>query len=175
VITRSSNNYGAYQFPEKFLPLMITNALEDRPLPIYGDGGQQRDWVHVEDNCRGILMVLERGRPGQIYNIGGLDVEVNLSMARRVLEAMGKPETLLSFVADRPGHDHRYALDCTKIRRELGWEPLIPLEEGLRRTIQWYQSNSKWVATVRGGEYRTYYDRYYENRNRYLPEVVQGG
>ena len=173
VITRSSNNYGSHQFPEKFLPLMITNALEDRPLPIYGDGRQQRDWIHVEDNCRAILAVLERGRLGEIYNIGGRDIEENLTMARRLLKLLGKPETLLSFVADRPGHDRRYALDCTKIKKELGWEPAISLEEGLRRTSQWYRSNPGWVAGVRGGEYRLYYEKYYENREASLNEIAR--
>lgn len=120
VVTRSSNNYGPFQFPEKFLPLMITNALGDKPLPIYGDGQQQRDWLHVEDNCRGILAVLDRGRVGEVYNIGGLDIVDNLAMARRLLSAMGKPETLLTYVKDRPGHDRRYALKCDKIDKELG-------------------------------------------------------
>ena len=120
MITRSSNNYGPYQFPEKFLPLMITNALDGRALPIYGDGRQQRDWLHVEDNCRGILAVLEQGRIGEIYNIGGVDVEENLAIARRLLRLIGRPESLLSYVQDRPGHDRRYALRCDKIERELG-------------------------------------------------------
>ncbi len=123
LITRSSNNYGPFQFPEKFLPLMITNALDDKPLPIYGDGKQQRDWLHVEDNCRGIFAVLERGRIGEVYNIGGLDIEENLTMARRLLRMMGKPETLLSYVKDRPGHDRRYALNCEKMEKELDWKP----------------------------------------------------
>jgi dTDP-glucose 4,6-dehydratase len=173
VITRSSNNYGSHQFPEKFLPLMITNALENQPLPIYGDGRQQRDWIHVEDNCRAILAVLERGRLGEIYNIGGCDIEENLTMARRLLKLLGKPETLLSFVADRPGHDRRYALDCTKIRKEFGWEPAISFEEGLRRTIEWYRSNPGWVAEVRGGEYRLYYERHYDNRDASLNEIAR--
>ena len=122
LITRSSNNYGPYQFPEKFLPLMITNALDDKPLPIYGDGKQQRDWLHVEDNCRGILAVLERGRIGEVYNIGGLDVEENLTIARTLLRLTGKPETLLSYVKDRPGHDRRYALHCDKMEKGPGLE-----------------------------------------------------
>src|SRR5947208_10990281 len=135
VITRSSNNYGPYQFPEKFVPLMITNALSDKALPVYGDGKQQRDWLHVEDNCRGILSVLEKGRIGEVYNIGGLDLEENLTMVRRILKLVGKTESLLSHVQDRPGHDRRYALDCRKIQTELDWRPVITLEEGLRRTI----------------------------------------
>jgi len=175
VITRSSNNYGPFQFPEKFLPLMITNALGDKPLPIYGDGLQQRDWLHVEDNCRGILAVLERGRIGEVYNIGGLDIVENLSIARRLLRVMGKPETLLSHVQDRPGHDRRYALKCEKIKHELGWKPLISLEDGLRRTIDWYGANASWMAAVRGGEYRSYYEKYYENRESSLHAIAQSG
>jgi dTDP-glucose 4,6-dehydratase len=171
VITRSSNNYGAFQFPEKFLPLMISNALEDKPLPIYGDGKQQRDWLHVEDNCRGILAVLERGRIGEVYNIGGDDVEENLTIARQLLRVLSKPETLLSYVSDRPGHDRRYALDCRKIANELGWKPRISLQDGLRQTIEWYQTNTAWVAGVRGGEYRSYYKKYYEDRDVVLPHA----
>lgn len=175
IITRSSNNYGPCQFPEKFLPLMITNALERKPLPIYGDGKQQRDWLHVEDNCRGILAVLERGRVGETYNIGGLDIVENLTMARRLLRLMGKPESLLSFVKDRPGHDRRYALNCRKVEKELGWKPQISLEEGLRQTIDWYQTNPAWVASVRDGEYRTYYEKFYENRNSSLRALAPSG
>jgi dTDP-glucose 4,6-dehydratase len=172
LITRSSNNYGPFQFPEKFLPLMITNALDNKPLPIYGDGKQQRDWLHVEDNCRGILAVLERGRIGGVYNIGGLAIEENLTMATRLLHAMGKPETLLSFVEDRPGHDRRYALNCKKMETEIGWKPAILLDEGLRRTIDWYMENSGWLAGVRGGDYHSYYEKYYENRNPSLRAIV---
>ena len=163
VITRASNNYGPFQFPEKFLPLMITNALDGKPLPIYGDGKQERDWLHVTDHCRGILAVLERGRIGEVYNIGGLDVVENLTMARRLLQATGKTESLLSYVKDRPGHDRRYALTCHKIERELGWKPAISLDDGLRQTIDWYRTNTKWVAGVRGGEYLTYYQKHYGN------------
>jgi dTDP-glucose 4,6-dehydratase len=173
LITRSSNNYGPFQFPEKFLPLMITNALDDQPLPIYGDGKQQRDWLHVEDNCRGILAVLERGRIGEVYNIGGLDVEENLTMAHRLLRAMEKPETLLTYVKDRPGHDRRYALTCDKMNRDLGWKPEISLDEGLRQTIDWYRNNTKWMAGVRGGEYLSYYEKYYENRDSSLHAIGQ--
>jgi dTDP-glucose 4,6-dehydratase len=168
LITRSSNNYGPYQFPEKFLPLMITNALDDKPLPIYGDGKQQRDWLHVEDNCRGILAVLERGRIGEVYNIGGLDVEENLTIARKLLQLTHKPETLLSYVKDRPGHDRRYALRCDKMLKDLGWKPVVPLDEGLQRTIDWYKTNARWMAGVRDGEYLSYYEKYYENRDSSL-------
>jgi dTDP-glucose 4,6-dehydratase len=172
VITRSSNNYGPYQFPEKFLPLMINNALEDKPLPIYGDGKQQRDWLHVEDNCRGILAVLERGRVGEVYNIGGVDITENLAIARNILHLLGKSESLLSYVTDRPGHDRRYALRCEKMDKELGWRTAIPLEDGLRQTIEWYKNNSDWMRGVRGGEYRAYYSKYYENRESSLHAIT---
>jgi dTDP-glucose 4,6-dehydratase len=165
VITRASNNYGPFQFPEKFLPLMITSALDGELLPIYGDGKQERNWLHVTDHCRGILAALERGRIGEVYNIGGLDVVENLTMARRVLRATGKTEALLSHVQDRPGHDRRYALTCDKIERELGWKPTISLEDGLRQTVEWYRANTEWIAGVRGGEYVTYYQKHYENRD----------
>jgi dTDP-glucose 4,6-dehydratase len=168
LITRSSNNYGPYQFPEKFLPLMIANALDGKPLPIYGDGRQQRDWLHVKDNCRGILAVLERGHIGGVYNIGGLDVEDNLTMARKLLGLIGKPESLLSHVKDRPGHDRRYALNCDRMEKKLGWKPVIPLDEGLRQTIEWYKTNAVWMAGVRCGEYLSYYEKYYEHRDSSL-------
>jgi dTDP-glucose 4,6-dehydratase len=172
VITRSSNNYGPYQFPEKFLPLMITNALEDKPLPIYGDGKQQRDWLHVEDNCRGILAVLERGRVGEVYNIGGSRVEENLAMAQHLLRLTRKPQSLLRYVADRPGHDRRYALNCRKMEIELGWKPEISLEDGVRQTIEWYRNNSQWVSDVRAGEYLSYYEKYYDERENSLKAIA---
>ncbi|HSZ18502.1 MAG TPA: dTDP-glucose 4,6-dehydratase [Candidatus Acidoferrum sp.] len=175
VITRSSNNYGPHQFPEKFLPLMITNAFDGKPLPIYGDGKQQRDWLHVEDNCRGVLAVMERGRIGEVYNIGGLDIAENVTIARTLLRLIGKPETLLSYVKDRPGHDRRYALHCDKMQKDLGWKPAVPLEEGLRRTIDWYKSNGKWMAGVRNGEYLSYYDKHYENRDASLHALSSAG
>ena len=175
LITRSSNNYGPYQFPEKFLPLMITNALSDKPLPIYGDGKQQRDWLHVEDNCRGILAVLERGKIGEVYNIGGSHVEENLDMVHRLLQLTGKPQSLLSYVADRPGHDRRYALDSTKIETELGWKREIPLEDGIRQTIEWYKENTKWVSDVRAGDYLSYYEKYYEDRDNSLSAIAGSG
>ena len=175
VITRSSNNYGPYQFPEKFLPLMITNALSDKALPVYGDGRQQRDWLHVEDNCRGILSVLEKGKIGEVYNIGGLDLEENLTVVRRLLDLIGKPETLVSYVQDRPGHDRRYALNCIKIETELGWRPTISLEDGLRRTIDWYKNHEQWLADVRSREYLSYYEKYYENRESSLRAIARSG
>ena len=175
LITRSSNNYGPYQFPEKFLPLMITNALDGKPLPIYGDGKQQRDWLHVEDNCRGISAVLEGGRLGHVYNIGGLDIIENLTLAQRLLRLLGRSETLLSYVKDRPGHDRRYALSCHKIERDLDWRPSIALDEGLGQTVEWYKANPDWVARIRAGEYRSYYEKYYENRDSSLDAVAQSG
>ncbi len=173
LITRSSNNYGPFQFPEKFLPLMMLNALEDKPVPIYGDGQQQRDWLHVQDNCRGILAVLERGRCGEVYNIGGLDIVENLVLAQRLLRIANKPESLLLHVQDRPGHDRRYALNCEKIKRELGWEPQISLEDGLHQTIDWYQAHTPWVNSVRSGEYLAYYKKNYQDRDSSLSSLAQ--
>jgi len=175
VITRSSNNYGPYQFPEKFVPLMITNALSDKALPIYGDGKQQRDWLNVEDNCRAILAVLEKGKIGEVYNIGGLDIEENLTIVRRILQLTGKPESLLSYVKDRPGHDRRYALNCKKIEDELGWKPVISLESGLRQTIEWYENAGQWLAGVSGGEYLSYYEKFYVNRESSLHAIASAG
>ncbi len=175
VITRSSNNYGPYQFPEKFVPLMITNALINKALPVYGDGKQKRDWLHVEDNCRGILSVLEKGKIGEVYNIGGLDLDENLTMVRRILQLTGRPESLVSYVQDRPGHDRRYALDCMKIETALGWRPAISLEDGLGRTIDWYKNNEQWLAGVRSGEYLSYYEKYYENRESSLRAIARSG
>jgi dTDP-glucose 4,6-dehydratase len=175
VITRSSNNYGPYQFPEKFVPLMISNALSSKDLPVYGDGRQQRDWLHVEDNCRGILTVLEKGKIGEVYNIGSQGLAENLTMARRILELTGKSESLLSYVQDRPGHDRRYALNCKKMQIELGWKPLISLEDGLRQTIDWYKNGELWLDGVRGGEYLSYYEKYYENRGRSLRAIARSG
>ena len=175
VITRSSNNYGPYQFPEKFVPLMITNAHSDKALPVYGDGKQQRDWLHVEDNCRGILSVLEKGKIGEVYNIGGLDLEENLTLVRRILKLTGKSESLVSYVQDRPGHDRRYALNFKKIETELGWSPAISLEDGLRRTIDWYRDHERWLVGVRSREYLSYYEKYYENRKSSLLAIARSG
>jgi dTDP-glucose 4,6-dehydratase len=164
VITRASNNYGPYQFPEKLIPLMIANALEDKPLPVYGDGQQVRDWLYVEDHCRGILAVLRQGREGEIYNIGGNRSLPNLDVVRQVLALTGKPESLIQYVTDRPGHDRRYALSSAKLMGETGWRPLMEFETGLAQTIAWYRSHAAWVARVRSGEYRTYYERNYGDR-----------
>ncbi len=164
VVTRASNNYGPYQFPEKLIPLMIANALEDRPLPVYGDGMQIRDWLYVDDHCRGILAVLDKGREGEIYNIGGNRSLPNLEVIRKLLALVGRPESLIEYVKDRPGHDRRYALSSEKILRETGWRPRVDFDTGLARTIEWYRANAPWVARVRSGEYRNYYERNYANR-----------
>jgi dTDP-glucose 4,6-dehydratase len=164
VITRASNNYGPCQFPEKLIPLMITNAFDDRPLPVYGDGQQVRDWLYVEDHCRGILAVLRKGREGEIYNIGGNRSLPNVDVVHQVLALTGKPESLIQYVKDRPGHDRRYALSSEKLMHETGWSPLVEFETGLARTIQWYRDHAAWVARVRSGAYRTYYEKNYGNR-----------
>ena len=164
LITRASNNYGPYQFPEKLIPLMISNVLADRPLPVYGDGMQVRDWLFVEDHCQGILEVLRKGREGEIYNIGGNRSLPNLDVVRMLLALTGKPDSLIQYVVDRPGHDRRYALSSEKLMRETGWRPVVDFEEGLARTIQWYRDNAAWVERVRTGEYLKYYERNYGGR-----------
>jgi dTDP-glucose 4,6-dehydratase len=164
VITRASNNYGPYQFPEKLIPLMIANAFEDRQLPVYGDGMQVRDWLYVEDHCRGIMAALKSGREGEIYNIGGNRSLPNLDVIHQVLALTGKPESLIAYVTDRPGHDRRYALSSEKLMLETGWHPLMDFETGLTRTINWYRENPAWVARVRSGAYRTYYEHNYGGR-----------
>ncbi|MCS6975690.1 MAG: dTDP-glucose 4,6-dehydratase [Gemmatales bacterium] len=161
VITRCSNNYGPYQFPEKLIPLFITNLLNDQPVPVYGTGANVRDWIHVLDHCRAIDLVWRRGRVGEVYNIGGECERTNLQITHALLEALGKPTSLIRFVKDRPGHDLRYAIDCTKIKNELGWRPQVPFDEGLRETIRWYQQNLDWVAAIRNGEYLRYYEKQY--------------
>jgi dTDP-glucose 4,6-dehydratase len=164
VITRASNNYGPFQFPEKLIPLMITRALDGQSLPVYGDGQQVRDWLFVEDHCRGILAVLRKGREGEIYNIGGNRSLPNLDVVRTLLAATGQPESLISYVTDRPGHDRRYALSSEKLMRETGWRPVMDFEAGLARTIDWYRANTAWLARVRSGEYRAYYQSNYGDR-----------
>ena len=164
VVTRASNNYGPYQFPEKLIPLMISNALENRTLPIYGDGMQVRDWLYVDDHCRAILAVLDKGRNGEVYNIGGSCSLPNREVVRRILAATGKPESLMETVTDRPGHDRRYALSSEKVMRETGWRPQVSFEEGLAATIDWYRQNSGWVARVKSGEYQEYYKQNYQWR-----------
>ena len=164
LVTRASNNYGPYQFPEKLIPLMISNAIEDKPLPIYGDGMQIRDWLYVDDHCRALYSVLQRGREGEIYNIGGSRALPNIEVVKTLLAAVGKPESLMKTVTDRPGHDRRYALSSEKIMRETGWKAQVAFEEGLRQTIDWYRNNPSWIAHVKSGEYQTYYDRNYAGR-----------
>ena len=163
-ITRASNNYGPYQFPEKLIPLMIANALEDRKLPVYGDGQQIRDWLYVDDHCRAIRAVLEKGRDGEIYNIGGNRSLPNLDVVHKLLSLAGKSTDLIEYVKDRPGHDRRYALSSEKLMRETGWGPAMDFETGLAKTIEWYRRNSAWVARVRSGEYRAYYEKNYAHR-----------
>jgi dTDP-glucose 4,6-dehydratase len=164
IILRCTNNYGPYQFPEKLIPLMIANALEGKPLPVYGDGLHARDWVYVEDHCRAIFRALERGRPGEVYNIASGSLRSNLEVIRTLLKLLGKPESLISFVEDRPGHDRRYALHSTKARTELGWSPRYGIEEGLALTVEWNRSNTAWLKRCRSGAYRDYYRRHYLNR-----------
>lgn len=166
-ITRCSNNYGPYQFPEKLIPLMIANALEDRPLPIYGDGQNVRDWLHVEDHCRAVDLVMRRGRAGEVYNIGGNNEWTNLALVRLLLERLGKTESLISFVPDRPGHDRRYAIVADKIGRELGWRPKLSFPEGLAQTVDWYLAHRDWWRKIRSGDYRAYYERMYGPGGRY--------
>jgi dTDP-glucose 4,6-dehydratase len=165
LITRCSNNYGPYQFPEKLLPLFISNLLRDEPVPVYGDGKNVRDWIHVRDHCAAIDRVWREGRPGEVYNIGGRSERTNLELTQALLDALGKPRSLIRFVPDRPGHDRRYAIDCSKIESELGWRPKYTLEEGLRETITWYQDNGDWIAGVRNGAYLKYYEQQYGRLN----------
>ncbi len=160
-ITRCSNNYGPYQFPEKLIPLMINNCIHGVPLPVYGDGMQIRDWLHVSDHCRAILTVLERGVSGEVYNIGGNNERANLDIVRIILGAFGRDETLITHVKDRPGHDRRYAIDNTKITKTLGWQPQYTFERGMAETIQWYRDNQTWMERVLSGAYRDYYERMY--------------
>ncbi len=173
LITNCSNNYGPYQFPEKLIPLMIHNAVEGRELPVYGDGGNVRDWLHVEDHCTALRMVLEKGVPGESYNIGGRCEKKNLELVHFICDFLdkrlgllhGQPRrTLIRFVTDRPGHDRRYAMDASKITKELGWRPLAAFEEGLRQTIEWYLANPEWVKGILDGSYMDYYDKQYGER-----------
>mgnify|MGYP004449822581 FL=1 len=160
-ITRCSNNYGPYQFPEKLIPLMISNALEDKSLPIYGDGKNIRDWLHVYDHCSAIDLVLHEGKVGEVYNIGGNNEKQNIEIVKLILEDLGKDESLIKYVDDRLGHDRRYAIDSTKIQEELGWEPKYTFETGIKETIQWYLNNQEWMDQVKSGEYQEYYRKMY--------------
>lgn len=172
MITRASNNYGPFQFPEKLIPLMISNALENRPLPVYGDGMQVRDWLYVDDHCRGVLAVLNQGRAGEIYNLGGNRSLPNIEVVRKILALTGRPEDLIQHVTDRPGHDRRYSLSSQKLMSETGWRPETEFDIGLGRTIEWYRANAAWVAHVRSGEYRAYYERNYGGRTALRQESV---
>lgn len=167
LVTRCTNNYGPYQFPEKLIPLFITNALEDKPLPLYGDGMNVRSWLHVSDHCSAILKVAEAGRAGEVYNIGGMaESEIpNIEVTRMILGALGKPESLIKKVADRPGHDRRYAIDYGKINKELGWAPKTDLAQGFADTVNWYLENKEWWQSIKNGAYMDFYERLYSNRN----------
>ncbi len=168
-VTRASNNYGPYQFPEKLIPLMISNALDNKPLPVYGDGQQIRDWLYVEDHCRAIRSVLEKGLAGEIYNIGGSCSLPNIEVVRRILGATDRPESLITRVADRPGHDRRYALTNDKLTRHTGWKPEMDFDRGLAATVDWYKSHQAWMQRINSGEYRLFYELNYANRARFVP------
>jgi dTDP-glucose 4,6-dehydratase len=161
VITRCGNNYGPRQFPEKFLPLILSNTMNDEPIPVYGDGCNVRDWIYVEDHCRAILMAMEKGRPGAVYNIGARNERRNIDVVRSLLDTLEKPHSLLRFVKDRPGHDRRYAIDPSLAESELGWRPRETWESGLEKTIEWYQQNSRWIERTRSGAYKDYYRTQY--------------
>ena len=160
-ISRCSNNYGPYHFPEKLIPLMILNALEDKPLPVYGDGKNVRDWLYVEDHCRAIELILENGRVGEVYNVGGHHEKQNIEVVKTILHALGKSEELIAFVKDRPGHDRRYAIDPSKIHLELGWLPQTSFEDVIQTTVEWYLQNRSWWEHIRSGDYRRYYEQQY--------------
>ena len=163
-ISRCSNNYGPYHFPEKLIPLMIANALNDKQLPVYGKGENVRDWLYVEDHCSAIDLIIHDGRLGEVYNIGGHNERTNLEVVKTVIRELGKPESLIKYVTDRPGHDMRYAIDPTKIKKELGWEPIILFDEGIKKTIKWYLDNRQWWENIISGEYKNYYEKMYINR-----------
>ena len=166
VVTRCGNNYGPRQFPEKFLPLLISNAIHDKPIPVYGDGKNVRDWIYVDDHCRGILLALQKGRTDGVYNFGARNERRNIDVVQSLLDMLNKPHSLIKFVKDRPGHDRRYAIDPILAEKELGWAPLETWESGLQKTIEWYKSNPKWIERAKSGEYRKYY------AEQYGPEVT---
>src|SRR3954464_1351521 len=163
-ITRCSNNYGPFHFPEKLIPLMIINALNDKELPVYGDGLNIRDWLHVEDHCQAIDLVLHKGRNGEVYNVGGNNERTNIDIVKTILKQLGKPESLIKFVKDRPGHDRRYAIDATKLRTELGWKPKYTFDTGIEQTINWYLENKQWWENIISGEYQDYFKSQYGDR-----------
>lgn len=164
VTTRCSNNYGPYQFPEKLIPLFVSNLLADQQVPVYGDGMQVRDWIHVLDHCRGVEAAWRRGTPGEVYNFGGRCEMPNIELTKLLLKLLGKPDSLIRYVADRPGHDRRYAIDCSKAERELGWKPQVPFDRGLAETIDWYKANAAWVAAIKNKDYLSYYEKQYGAR-----------
>ena len=163
-ISRCSNNYGPYHFPEKLIPLMIANALADKPLPVYGKGENVRDWLYVEDHCSAIDAIIHKGKVGEVYNIGGNNEVQNIDIVKMICKALDKPESLIEFVTDRKGHDLRYAIDSSKIQKELGWSPATKFEDGLQKTIDWYLNNKEWWETIISGEYQNYYEKMYKNR-----------
>ncbi|MFF5993858.1 dTDP-glucose 4,6-dehydratase [Lysinibacillus sp. KU-BSD001] len=163
-ITRCSNNYGPFHFPEKLIPLMIINALNDKPLPVYGDGLNVRDWLHVEDHCRAIDLVLHKGKVGEVYNVGGHNEKTNIEVVKGILKQLDKPESLIKYVEDRLGHDRRYAIDPTKLQAELGWEPIYNFETGLKDTVQWYLNNRSWWENIISGDYQNYYENQYGSK-----------
>lgn len=163
-ITRCSNNYGPYQFPEKLIPLMISNAVNDRPLPVYGDGLNIRDWLYVEDHCSAIDLVIHKGKAGEVYNVGGNNERTNIDIVKTILHHLNKPESLITFVKDRLGHDRRYGIDASKIRRELGWQPKYDFDRGIVETIKWYLENREWWTRIQSGAYMDYYELQYGSR-----------
>jgi dTDP-glucose 4,6-dehydratase len=171
LVTRCSNNYGPFQFPEKLIPVLITNAMEGRSLPIYGDGLNVREWIYADEHSRAVLMALDRGRPGEVYNIGSGHEKTNLEVVRELLRLMGKPESLIQFVKDRPGHDRRYAIDCSKIRGEWGWKSEVEFGAGLAETIAWYQTRQDWIQGIKDASYLSYYDRMYTRRDETLSRL----
>jgi dTDP-glucose 4,6-dehydratase len=175
IITRCSNNYGPYQYPEKFLPLIITRAMRGESIPVYGDGQQVRDWIYVTDHCAALDIILHQGREGEVYNLGAGNEWTNVEIARRILQLLGKPESLLTYVQDRPGHDRRYALASEKVQRELGWVPETTLEAGLKQTVDWYLANGDWVRRVAARGYRSYYRQQYDRRDATLAGILKSG
>ena len=163
-LSRCSNNYGPYQFPEKLIPLMITSALADNPLPVYGKGLNVRDWLYVEDHCKAIDLIIHKGKIGEVYNVGGHNEKQNIEIVKTICRELGKPESLITHVSDRKGHDMRYAIDPAKIRKELGWQPETSFEDGIKKTIQWYLDNREWWSSILSGEYRHYYEKFYADR-----------
>ncbi len=164
MVTRCSNNYGPYQFPEKLIPLMIANAMNNKPLPVYGDGMNVRDWLHVADHCSAIDKVFHHGKIGEVYNIGGNNEKPNIEIVKLILSHLGKSESLITYVKDRLGHDRRYAIDSSKIQKELGWAPLYTFERGIHETIEWYVQNQQWWKRIISGEYKEYYKKMYGNK-----------